>query len=141
MYNMDKNELLEQSFSFSLHIVKTCRWMRKRNVEWFLCDQLMRAGTSICANLYEAQNAHGMKDFVAKLEISMKESNECVFWIRLLSELGNLNHATSERLFSELTSIRNMLGASIRTAKSKADSYAFDISSIHFAFCILRFAL
>ncbi|MBQ1677984.1 MAG: four helix bundle protein [Oscillospiraceae bacterium] len=117
---MDKNELLEQSFSFSLHIVKTCRWMRKRNVEWFLCDQLMRAGTSICANLYEAQNAHGMKDFVAKLEISMKESNECVFWIRLLSELGNLNHATSERLFSELTSIRNMLGASIRTAKSKS---------------------
>ena len=61
-----------------------------------------------------------MKDFVAKLEISMKESNECVFWIRLLSELGNLNHATSERLFSELTSIRNMLGASIRTAKSKS---------------------
>ena len=116
---MEKNELLEQSFTFSLHIVLTCRWMRRRKVEWFLCNQLMRAGTSICSNLYEAQNAHGMKDFIAKLEISMKESNECVFWIQLLTELGDLNRSTSERLNSELTSIRNLLGASIRTAKSK----------------------
>ena len=116
---MDRNELLEQSFAFAIHVVKTCRWMRKRKVEWFLCDQFMRAGTSICAKLYEAQNAHGIKDFVAKLEISMKESSECVFWIRLLAELGDINGATSDRLLSELISIRNMLGASIRTAKAK----------------------
>ncbi len=115
---MEKNELLEQAFTFSMHIVLTCRWMRKRKVEWFLCDQLMRAGTSICANLYEAQNAHGIKDFIAKLEIAIKESNECVFWIRLLTGLGDLNRPTSERLSSELTSIRNLLGASILTAKS-----------------------
>ena len=57
--------------------------------------------------------------FVAKLEISMKESSECVFWIRLLAELGDINGATSDRLLSELSSIRNMLGASIRTAKAK----------------------
>ena len=117
---MEKNELLEQAFTFSLHIVLTCRWMRKQKVEWFLCDQLMRAGTSICSNLYEAQNAHGMRDFIAKLEISMKESNECVFGIRLLTELGDINRATSVRLTSELASIRNMLGASILTAKSNA---------------------
>ncbi len=49
----------------------------------------------------------------------MKESSECVFWIRLLAELGDINGATSDRLLSELTSIRNMLGASIRTAKAK----------------------
>ena len=117
---MDRNELLEQSFVFATHVIKTCRWMRKRKVEWFLCDQFMRAGTSVCANLYEAQNAHGIRDFAAKLEISMKESSECVFWIRLLTELGDINAATSDCLLSELTSIRNMLGASIRTAKSKS---------------------
>ena len=116
---MEKNELLDQAFAFSMHIILTCRWMRKRKVEWFLCDQLMRAGTSVCANLYEAQNAHGSKDFIAKLEISMKESSECVFWIRLLTALGDMNRAASDRLTSELTSIRNMLGASILTAKSK----------------------
>lgn len=116
---MDKNELLEQSFTFSTHIVLTCRWMRRRKVEWALCDQLMRAGTSICANLYEAQNAHGMRDFAAKLEIAMKESSECVFWIRLLTALGDLTPVISERLCSELSSIRNMLGAAIRTAKAK----------------------
>ena len=114
---MEKNELLEQSYTFSMHIVLTCRWMRKRKVEWFLCDQLMRAGTSVCANLYEAQNAHGIKDFTAKLEISMKESSKSLYWIRLLTDLGNINKPTADRLLTELTSIRNMLGAAIRTAK------------------------
>ena len=51
---MARNELMEQPFEFSRHIVLTCRYLRKRKVEWSLTDQFMRAGTSICANICEA---------------------------------------------------------------------------------------
>ena len=116
---MDRNELMEQSFEFAIHIVLTCRYLRKRRVEWFLTDQLMRAGTSICANICEAQHAHGMKDFAAKLEISLKESIETLYWIQLLTALGDMNQPTSERLLSECNSLRSMLTSAIKTSKAK----------------------
>ena len=58
------------------------------------------------------------KNELLEQAFTLKESNECVFWIRLLTALGDLNRPTSERLSSELASIRNMLGPSILTAKS-----------------------
>ena len=116
---MARNELIEQSFEFSRHIVLTCRYLRKRKVEWSLTDQFMRAGTSICANICEAQHAHGIRDFVAKLEIALKETIETTYWIRLLTSLGDMNQATCNRLLLECDSIHKMLIAAINTSKEK----------------------
>lgn len=119
---MDRNELMDQSFAFSRHIVLTCRYLRKQKVEWVLTDQLIRSGTSICANICEAQHAHGIRDFTAKLEIALKECIETIYWIQLLASLGDMNSPTSKRLLEECGSIRNMLISAINTSKAKTSN-------------------
>ena len=116
---MARNEMLDQSYDFAKHIILTVREMQKRRVEWALRDQLLRSGTSIGANVAEAQHAQSKRDFVAKLEIAQKESYECIYWLRLLSDLGDINQAAANKLLAECSSLRNMLTSAILTIKSK----------------------
>lgn len=115
---MKQNELMSQSFVFAKHIILTVRDMEKRRIELALRDQLLRCGTSIGANITEAQHAQSTRDFVSKLEIAQKESFECLYWLRLLADLGDISAPTADRLISECASLRNMLSAAILTVKS-----------------------
>ncbi len=116
---MARNVMLEQSFDFAKHIILTVREMQKHRVEWALRDQLLRSGTSIGANVAEAQHAQSRRDFVAKLEIAQKESYECIYWLRILSDLGDINPETASKLLAECSALRNMLTSAILTIKSK----------------------
>ena len=73
---MAESILRIKSKQFAVDIIYACREMRKNKVEYALIDQLLRSGTSVGANIHEAQFAHGTKDFISKLEIALKECVE-----------------------------------------------------------------
>lgn len=85
-----------------------------------MTNQLARAGTSVGANIHEAQYAQSKKDFIAKLEIALKESNETSYWLKLMYETKRIDLASykySERLCGN---IRRLLIASCKTAKENS---------------------
>ena len=93
------DSIIEQkSFQFAIRIVKLCKHLRSSKKEYTLSKQLLRSGTSIGANVAEAQKAQTRADFHTKMNIAMKEANETYYWIRLLYKTNYL----SEREFSSL---------------------------------------
>ena len=88
---MAENKLVDLSFEFAVAVVNLVDGITASGSA-YMVDQLARAGTSIGANIHEAQYAHSRKDFVAKLEIALKESNETSYWLKLL-------YATHRRVY------------------------------------------
>ncbi|MBO7214440.1 MAG: four helix bundle protein, partial [Clostridia bacterium] len=84
-----------------------------------LSQQLLRAGTSIGANVHEAQYAQGVLDFISKIEIALKECFETEYWLELLFETAYMNEADYKALLNKCGKIRKMLIASSNTAKGK----------------------
>lgn len=115
---MADSALRIQSKEFARQIVFLCRDIKSKYRESILSNQLLRAGTSIGANLHEAQYAQGTKDFISKLEIALKECNESEYWLELLYETGYLPEETYKPLHSQCGAIRRMLIASCKTVKS-----------------------
>ena len=82
--DMSKSVVKDKSFDFAVRIVKLCRYLREEKKEFVLSKQVLRSGTSIGANVAEAQKAQSRPDFNAKLNIALKEANETYYWLRLL---------------------------------------------------------
>ena len=78
------NHVLEKSFDFSVRIVNLCKYLQSDKKEYILSKQLIRSGTSIGANVNEAQAAQSTNDFISKLSITSKEARESKYWIDLL---------------------------------------------------------
>ena len=83
----------------------------------YMINQLARAGTSVGANIHEAQYAQSKKDFVAKLEIALKESNETSYWLKLMYETKRIDLTTYRYTEKLCGNIRRLLIASCKTAK------------------------
>ena len=79
------NKLADISVAFAVEILKLVKFLKNQH-EAIICNQIGRAGTSIGANIHEAQYAHGKADFVSKLQIALKEANETSYWLLLLAE-------------------------------------------------------
>ena len=99
---------------FSVEIIELVKYMKSIK-ESIISNQIGRSGTSIGANIYEAQYAQGKKDFVSKLEIALKEASETGYWLELLYRTKYINEQTFKELSSKCTSLRAMLIASCRT--------------------------
>lgn len=84
------NHVLDKSFDFAVRIVNLCKYLQNDKYEYVLSKQLIRSGTSIGANLNEAQAAQSTNDFISKLSISSKEARETKYWIDLLIETNYL---------------------------------------------------
>ena len=84
-----------------------------------LINQLLHSGTSIGANIHEAQYAQGTKDFISKLEIAQKECYETEYWLELLYETGCLEETNYRSIQNDCGAIRRMLISSLNTIKSK----------------------
>ena len=82
--------LRTKSKEFAKNIVFLCRRLKQSGIESALINQLLRCGTSVGANVHEAQYAQGTKDFISKLEIALKECNESEYWLELLYETNSL---------------------------------------------------
>ncbi len=107
--------LQEKSKAFALQIIKVCNEVKVKKRESVLTNQLIRSGTSIGANVREAFYAHGRADFIAKLQIALKECSESEYWLELLIESGYYDDAT---ILEQCIEVKKLLIASINTAKS-----------------------
>ena len=116
---MSESPLREKAKEFAKQIVILCRDIKSTHKESVLTNQLLRSGTSIGANLHEAQYAQGTKDFISKLEIAQKECYETEYWLELLYDTGYIPVTQYKALQNTCGSIRRMLISSINTVKSK----------------------
>ncbi len=113
---MKENKLVELSLEFSVDIINLVKTLKAKH-ETIISNQIGRSGTSIGANIHEAQYAQGKKDFISKLEIALKEASETGYWLELLRRTEYIDEAYFKQLSSKCTSLRVMLVASCRTAK------------------------
>ena len=112
------DSILEQkSFQFAIRIVNLCKYLRNSKKEYTLSKQLLRAGTSIGANIAEAQQAQSKADFISKLSIALKETTETKYWIRLMSATSYLSEMQYLSLVSDCIELEKMLVASVKTSK------------------------
>ena len=109
----------EKSFKFAIRIVNLYKYLAEEKKEYVLSKQLLKCGTSIGANITEAQQGQSRADFVSKLGIAQKESYEADYWIRLLYATAFLSEKEYTSLIDDCREIKKMLTAIIRTTKSK----------------------
>ena len=113
---MSDSKLCTQSMDFAVSIIQLVKQLKAKR-ESIISNQIGRSGTSIGANIREAQYAHGKADFIAKLQIALKEAIETGYWLELLYRTGYLSESEFKTLDSACTSIRVMLISSVKTAK------------------------
>ena len=120
---MSESKLRTQSMDFAVSIINLVKYLkekRKSIKESIISNQIGRSGTSIGANIREAQYAHGKADFIAELQIALKEANETGYWLELLFKTNYISEEEYKSLDSACASIRIMLISSINTAKENA---------------------
>ena len=114
---MSKNLVLDLSMEFAVEIVNLCDALKGKSV---LTNQLLRSGTSIGANIHEANYASSKADFISKMQIALKECHETEYWLKLFFETNMINESIYLKLSNDSGKIRKILIASINTAKSNA---------------------
>ena len=114
---MRNDELSIQSMDFAVKIINLVKNLKAKH-ETVISNEIGRSGTSIGANIREAQYAHGKPDFISKLQIALKEANETGYWLELLYKTDYIDDQTYKSLDSVCASIRVMLISSINTAKT-----------------------
>jgi four helix bundle protein len=112
-----KNEVLDLSIDFAVEIVKYCEILEE-NRKYVIARQLLKSGTSIGANIKEAQNSESQNDFIHKLKIAAKELDETEYWINLIQQIDSYPNPP-ESILSKLQSITNLLNKIIITLKTK----------------------
>ena len=116
---MSESKLRTQSVDFAVSIINLVKYLREKR-ESIISNQIGRSGTSIGANIREAKYAHSRPDFIAKLQIALKEANETGYWLELLYKTDYISESEYKSLDSACTSIRVMLISSVNTAKENA---------------------
>ena len=107
----------EKSFYFAVRIVKLCKYLRENAKEYDMTKQLIRSGTSIGANVAEAQQAQSRADFVHKLSIALKEAYETNYWLRLLNATGYLEGKAYDSVMADCSELEKMLITIVKSAK------------------------
>ena len=112
------NIVLDKSFSFAVRIVKLYKHLRYTLDERVLSTQVLKSGTSIGANIREALRSSSRKDFVAKMNISLKEAYETEYWLELLHKTEYISDKEFNSLFPECRELTNILSRIILTTKA-----------------------
>ena len=111
--------LITKSKSFALEIIKVCNYIKQTKKETLLTNQLIRSGTSVGANIREAFYGHGTADFIAKLQIALKECSESEYWLELLCETDSITKTDFDDFQRKCVELRRMLVSSVTTLKNK----------------------
>ncbi len=115
---MNESPLMIKSKELALEVIKVCKELRISKCESALINQFLRSGTSIGANVREAQYAHGTADFISKLQIALKECSETEYWIELLLESG---YYSDNGILDKCVEVKKILISSVNTAKAKSE--------------------
>ena len=112
---MADSPLIIKSKEFALQIIKVCNYVKQNKKESVLTNQLIRSGTSVGANIREAFYAHGKADFIAKLQIALKECSESEYWLELLLES---EYYDKKEILELCIEVKRLLISSLNTAKN-----------------------
>jgi len=116
---MKENAVVDKSFEFAVRIVKLYKYLVQEHKEYVLSKQLLRCGTSIGANIAEAQRGQSKADFTAKMSIALKEANETEYWLKLLYRTDYLNQSQYISINADNQELIGILMAICRTANIK----------------------
>ena len=117
---MKENKLVELSMEFAVDIINLVKFLKSSH-ETIIANQIGRSGTSIGANIHEAQYAQGKKDFISKLEIALKEASETGYWLELAYRTNYIDAQQYKILSDKCATLRVMLVSSCRTAKANQE--------------------
>ena len=112
----ENNVVMDKSKSFAIRIVKLCKYLNDKN-EYILSKQLIRSGTSIGANVREAQRGQSKADFISKMNIALKEACETEYWLEILFESEYLSKEEYESIYNDNKEITKLLMSITKTAK------------------------
>ena len=115
---MKEDKLSDLSMRLSVDVLKLTKELRTKH-EAVISNQIARSATSVCANIAESKYGHSRADFIAKLEIALKEANETGKWLEMLLKTDYIDEATYKSINKTCSTIRILLIASIKTTKRK----------------------
>ena len=116
---MTDNVVYLKSFEFAVRIVNLYKFLTGEKKEYVMSKQLLRCGTSIGANVAEAQKGQSHADFVAKMCIALKEANETEYWLRLLNRTEYLSHEQFVSIWADADELISLLTAICKTSNTK----------------------
>lgn len=113
--SLNRNIILDKTFEFSLEIIRFCELLNE-NKKFVIANQLLRSGTSIGANVREAQSPQSRADFIHKIKIALKESEETEYWLLLIN--ASEGYPRNEKLQKEIIEIKLILSKIVSTSKN-----------------------
>ena len=116
---MNENTVVEKSLDFAVRVVNLRKYLAKEHNEYVMSKQLLRCGTSIGANIAEAQRAQSRADFAAKMNIALKEANETEYWLKLLYRTQYLSKEQYESINIDVQELLGILVSICRTSNAK----------------------
>ena len=116
---MREDKLSDLSMQLSVDVLKLTKELKTKH-ETIISNQIGRSATSVCANIAESKYGHSSADFIAKLEIALKEANETGQWLEMLLKSEYIDELTYKSINKTCSTIRILLIASIKTAKSNS---------------------
>ena len=116
---MGDNVIVSKSYNFSVKVVRFCLEMQKQKKEFIISRQLLKSATSIGANIEEAQGAISKAEFIAKIQISLKEAKETKYWIRLIIDAEVFDTDKNLEILKDCNELIVILTSILKTAKSK----------------------
>ena len=114
---MKEDKLSDLSMQLSVDVLRLTKELKAKH-ETVISNQIGRSATSVCANIAESKYGHSRADFIAKLEIALKEANETGKWLEMLLKSGYIDEVTYKSINKTCSTIRILLIASIKTAKA-----------------------
>jgi len=117
---MPESVLLDKSKKFAVRIVNLYKHLCSEKSEYVLSKQLLRSGTSVGANVREANNAQTRPDFIAKMQIALKEAGETEYWLEILHETDFLFKSEYDSIAADCSELNKLLIASLKTTKANA---------------------
>ena len=108
---MKENVILSKSYAFAVRTVKLNQYLREQKREYVISTQVCKSGTSICANVTEAQRAQSRADFTSKISIALKEAQETMMWLRLLRDTKYISQRAFESMYSDANELVRILAA------------------------------
>ncbi len=115
---MSENIIVDKSFDFAVRIVNLNKYLNNEQKEYVLSKQLLRSGTSIGANVSEAERAQSKADFISKMSIALKEANETNYWLKLLYKTDYLNKSQYDSINTDINELISILIAICKTSNS-----------------------
>ena len=116
---MKKNVVKDKSFCFALKIINLCKYLQADKKEFILSKQLVRSGTAIGALICESKHAESKADFIHKIAIAQKETNETEYWIELLFQSNYLNENEYKSFITDIFELKKLLASISITSKEK----------------------